>query len=326
MRSIPVLLIPVLFLMAATLLAGVDGTVINRTTGKPQPGASLLLMAVGQGGPKAAGVARAEAQGKFRIDTAAQGPQVLQTTYRGVTYSQMLTTGSPASNIEVEVYEPSNKPGTAPVLQHMVLLEPAGPQLAVSETVILRNQTKLTYYDPANGTFRFALPAATQGKVRVMATAPGGMPVERPAAKTGQADVYKIDFPMKPGETSIELTYTMPLESPAKFAGRLLHREGLTRLVVPAGVALAGEDLERLGQEPRTQATIYGIKGNAYQVEIQGTAAARVAQPPEEEDSGPTLDQIAPPGYEDRRWVVLGLAAAVLLLGFLLHYRRRLKS
>ena len=313
-------------LLAVRLAYGVDGTVINRTTGKAQPGASLLLMTVGPSGPKAAGVARADAQGKFRIDAAAQGPQVLQTTYSGVTYSQMLPPGSPTSNIEVEVYDPTSKPGTAQVLQHMVLLEPAGQQLSVNETVLFRNQSKWTYFDAENGTFRFVLPAAAEGKVRVLATAPGGMPVERPASKTGKPGVYKIEFPIKPGETNVELTYAVPLGSPARFSGRVLHTEGPTRLVAPVGVTLQGAGVERVGQEPRTQATIYGIKGTSYQVEIQGAAAPRAAQPAAEEESGPTIDQIAPPGYEDRRWVVLGLVVATLLLGFALHYRRRSKT
>ena len=41
---------PVFFLLASIATAAVDGTVTNRTTGKPQPGATVTLYKLGQNG------------------------------------------------------------------------------------------------------------------------------------------------------------------------------------------------------------------------------------------------------------------------------------
>jgi hypothetical protein len=42
----------------------------------------------------------------------------------------------------------------------------------------------------------------------------------------------------------------------------------------------------------------------------------------EEEDSGPPITQILPPAYDKMYWT-LGLAGAILLLGFAMLYRRQ---
>jgi hypothetical protein len=313
------------FCMAGVLLAAIDGTVVNGTTGKPQAGASVLLTSMGQNGMSPLGTARTGADGKFRIEKTAEGAVLLQITHAGVTYSQMLMPGSPTTGIEAAVYESSPKPGTALVLEHVVLLQPGAGQVAVNETVIFRNSGKVTYHDPANGTLRLYIPGESKDEVRVMARAPQGMPVPRQAVKTNQPNVYKVDFPIKPGETSFDWTYSAPLATPTAFAGKLLHSGGVLRLVVPPGVKLSGAGVARVGEEPQTKAQIYSAQGPEYKVQIEGSGQLRVAgaapDAQEEEDAGPEITQILPPAHDNLYWT-LGLAGAILLLGFAMLYRR----
>ena len=126
---------------------------------------------------------------------------------------------------------------------------------------------------PANGSFRFYLPPEAKGQVSVTINAPGGMPIQRPAEKTNTPNVYKVNYPIKPGETRFDLNYTVPVTSPLIFTGKILHPEGASDLVIPNGVTIKGDGLELAGQEPKTQASIYRIKGNEYKVEVAGTGS-----------------------------------------------------
>lgn len=307
---------------AALFLAGaafgaVEGVVVNRTTGKPQPGATVTLYKLGGAGMEAVESVKSGSDGRFRMDRTPEGPHLIQTAFDGVTYNHMLPPGSPAAGLELEVYNSSSSPGAARVTQHMVLLEPSGDQLAVTETLIFENTGKLAYNDPERGTLRLWIPPGA--RPRVMATAPAGMPIERAAEPAGPPQVYKVDFPIKPGETRFDITYSVPLANAAEFRGKILHR-GTVRLVAPAGVTLAGDGIQLLGREPRTQAAIYSIEGNEYAVRIEGSGTLRAAAE-DSEDSGPGLQQILPRIYDRAAWIV-GLALAALMAGLVLLYRR----
>ena len=76
---------PVLCLVVALpLSAAIDGTVINRTTGKPQAGVSIALVKPGQGGMKTLGTTATDVSGHFAFaqDQPGGGPQLLQATSR----------------------------------------------------------------------------------------------------------------------------------------------------------------------------------------------------------------------------------------------------
>ncbi len=310
-------LIAAALLVAGAAGAAVEGVVVNRTTNQPQPGATVTLYKLGGAGMEAVESVRSGAGGRFRMDRTPEGPHLIQTAFDGVTYNHMLPPGSPTTGLQLEVYNSSSRPGSAQVTQHMVLLEPSGGQLAVTETLVFENTGKLAYNDPERGTLRLWIPPGA--KARVMATAPAGMPIERAAEPAGPPQVYKVDFPIKPGETRFDITYSVPLADPAEFRGKILHR-GTVRLVAPAGVTLAGDGIELVGREPRTQAAIYSIRGAEYAVRIEGSGTLRAAAE-DSEDSGPGLQQILPRVYDRAPWIV-GFALGALMAGLVLLYRR----
>src|SRR5260370_18392600 len=134
--------------MASLASAAVDGVVMNRTTGKPQPGATVTLYKLSENGLGSVESVKSDAQGKFRIDQNLQGPRLLQSAYDGVTYNHMLPPGPPTAGVALDVYNSSKQPGSAKVMQHMVLLEPSGSEMAVSESFIWMNTGKTTFNDP----------------------------------------------------------------------------------------------------------------------------------------------------------------------------------
>ncbi|HKD07946.1 MAG TPA: carboxypeptidase-like regulatory domain-containing protein [Bryobacteraceae bacterium] len=270
--------IALLFAFAALAYAAVDGTVTNSSTGKPQAGATVTLFQPTNQGPQFIDSVKTDAQGHFQITkevpAGGAGPLLLQAVYAGVQYNKMLPPGTPTSGVEIPVFESSKRPGDAKVDQHMILLEPAASgTLQVSESYVFKNDGKTTWNDPDNGTLQFELPAGAQGKVEVNALAPGGLPIRKAPDPGPRPNTFKLDFPIKPGESRVDLQWSMPFNTPGVFEERVLTKGGLTRVVAPVGVTFKGADLKDLGQEPRTKATVFSTNGPDIKFDVQGTGA-----------------------------------------------------
>jgi hypothetical protein len=313
---------------ALTLLASIDGTVMNHTSGKTASGVSITLLKPGAQGMQTLGVTVSDAAGHFLFenDQPGGGPQLLQASYKGVTYNKLLTPNAPTSSVELDIYESTKSPAGAKIIEQMLVLEPAFNQLTAEETVVIRNDTTITYNNNALGALLFYLPPAANGQVRVSAQGPQGMPLPRAAEKTDKNDIFKVNFPIKPGETQIQVTYVLPVGSPLTFRGRMVAVKGMPtsplRLVVPPGVLLAGNDVERIATEPSTQATIYGIKvAEDFSVEVAGRGSLRGDQTSSRDESeSPSITQGQPQVYRHMGWL-FALAMSILAVGFAALFR-----
>ena len=81
----------------------------------------------------------------------------------------------------------------------------------------------------------------------------------------------------------------------AVFSGKILHKGDPADIVVPDGVTLKGDTVQRLGQEPQTKATLYRITSPAFKVELEGTGSL---QQPQSSDAAAPDDGSGPPGIE----------------------------
>ncbi|MCU1261702.1 MAG: hypothetical protein JWO80_4587 [Bryobacterales bacterium] len=326
-----------LFAAIAAWAAPIDGVVMNGTTGKPQVNATVTLYRVGQNGPESIQSVKTDAEGKFMLTQDIQGPRLLQAAYDGVTYNHMVPPGTPSSGIMIAVYKSIDKPGGARVDQHMLLLEPTSDnRMAVSEGYIWENNGKTTFNDPEHGTLRFYLPAVAQGQVVVNVVAPQGMPIRRAPDKTETPDVYKIDFPIKPGQSQVQISYSVPFTSPGEFDSKVFYQGGPTRVIVPQGVTVQGTGLKDMGTGPMS-AKIYSTDSPDIKVQLTGTGTLKQdtadAGGAGQGGGGGQIAQIMPklylsgdpnggfPGaFNSVKWIVL-TAFAILGLGFALLYR-----
>lgn len=325
----------ILALVAAPVFAAIDGTVVNETTGKPQSGVEVNLLKPGAQGMQKLGTTRSDNAGHFQFDNdqPGGGPQLLQARFDDVDYNKLLPPGLPTSGVNLTVYATTKSAAQVREEQHLLVLQPTTSQIAVNETLILDNPSKATYKNGEEGGMRFYLPPAANGQVRATATGPLGMPLPQAPQKTKQENVYKIDFPIKPGQTQFQLTYVLPAGAPFTFRGRVVNVKGIQtsplRLVVPGGVSLAGKDLQKIGQEPKTQATIYNVvaTGN-FAADITGTgslpgeqnaAADQQANSPDANDEPPIVEG-SPKIYQHLPWL-LGLAFSILGLGLVALFR-----
>lgn len=307
---------------AATLSAAVDGVVTNRTQGKPQGDVTVTLIELGAG-MKTVGSVKSGPDGGFRFpsDLAPASPHLIQAQHQGVNYNLMLPPGSAGAGIKVDVYNASATPRDAGVSQHMFLLEPGGREMVVSERIVFTNSGNLTYQDPG-GTVKFSVPPTVTRDVQVRIVAPQGMPITRPAEKGSEANTYVIRYPMKPGETNIDVSYAVPVSGgTVRFEGRILHGGGPVRFVAPSGVKLDGP-FEDAGPIPGTSAIAYTLKGSEFAMTVSGTGTLRASAQPEggSEDTGPAIEARKPLLYDKLAWV-LALTGAMLAVGFVLLLR-----
>ncbi len=309
------------------LFAAMDGTVVNRTTGKPETGVTVTLVKPGQNGMQTIGTTKTDGAGHFVFekDQPGGGPQLLQADYKGVHYNKLMTPNVPTSNVQLEVYEATKSPAVANIAQRMLLIEPSTSQIAVSETVVVDNKSSTTYNNDTLGGLRFFLPPAANGQSRVNVQGPQGMPLPRAAEKTTEANVYQVNFPVKPGQTQFEVSYNLPAGSPFTFRGRVEGVKGMPsgplRLIAPPGVTLAGTDLQKVGTEPKTQATIYTVTAaKDFSADITGTGSLRQASDQAVDTSDePPVTQGLPRVYQHLYWLV-GLVFSILAVGLVLLY------
>ena len=83
-----------------------------------------------------------------------------------------------------------------------------------------------------------------------------------------------------------------------------------------------GDALQSAGKEPQSGALIYDLKQPDFAVKVSGSGSLRAAsnapqaQAGQQEDDGPQVESIAPPGYDRNFLKVLILSLAILALGF----------
>lgn len=321
----PCATVALLLLLASLPLAAasVSGVVTNKTTGKPASRVALTLISFAQGMDPVEEVYSGP-DGKFEFVKPVPGMGMLRTDHQGVTFSTMLSPNVDRSNVAVSVYDVVDKPALSPT-GRVLVLEPGGSEMVVNESYLFQNATNppVAYRDAERGTLRFYLPEAAKGIVQVEASGPARMPLKSVAEKTDDPEIYKVDFAIKPGGNRISLTYLVPQADGEAFTSRTVYPDLQTRIAVPAGVEVGGDNLQELGTEPSTQAKIYEIGGGGdFTVTLSG--AGRLArgssggggEATAASSSGANEITVEPAGLHDELPWLLGIGAAILALGF----------
>jgi hypothetical protein len=305
----------------------ITGTVLNETTGMPQAGVDVTLVHPGENGMQSLASAKSGADGTFSIDKELPPPPaLLQAVYKGANYNLFLQPGAPTAGLRFPVFEVTTDSKSADVAQHMLMIEPTPNATRVTEVFQVQNDSKTTFLDPNKGSIQFFVPADAQG-AGVSVEAPGGMPINRPPEKTSQPRIFKVSYPVKPGETTYELTYSLPPS--ATFVGKAASK-GKMRVVTGPAVTLDSPDLTFMGQEPRLQAHIYDMKGTSFEAKVTGMglirqddpSAAQGGQGQADEDTGQPNPEAGPARIYQKLYWVLGLTFGLLAIGGTLLYRR----
>jgi len=319
-----------LVLIPASLFAAIEGTVINGTTGKPEPSVKISLVQPGAGGMQAIATSTSDANGKFSIDhDLPPPPALLQADYKGVQYTQVQPPGRPTTGIQFQIYESATKPPQGFQMAHLIMIEPSPTSLEISETFLIRNESTVTFQDSSNGTALFYPPKAAGDKVQVSVTPPTQMTIQRQAVKAAKPGSFKIDYPARPGETRFDMHYTLPVSD--SFSTKVVQGDRPTMVVTPVSVHLTGNGIKESGVEQDVQARLYEVAGTSFDVKIEGTGSIRERQAnaaPEEDAGQPKTTEILARIYDQEllgvrtMYWVLGLTFGILALGGTLLFRK----
>lgn len=304
--------------LSAPLRGGVEGTVLNGTNGRPAGGVELTLSSF-EGGMTPLEEAVSAADGTFAfsrdLPEAPAGQPfagAIRAQLDGVYYTEILRAGAASQGVRVVVYSARAAGIPAPVTR-VLLLEPSGSELSVRESFVLNNDSDppVTFSSEA-GSLRFHLPEAAAGQVDVSGTGPAGMPLRSAALPSEDGVTYKVDFPLKPGESQIHLSYRLPHEEGGAFSLRSPYGGLDTRLAVPPGVSLEGEGLAEAGEHPELRARIYSLPGGGAELRVLGQGRFSDAGGG---GQGSEVTVEPAPVASELGWIA-GLSALILGLGF----------
>ncbi len=328
------LLVAVAFVPAGFAQAGtVHGTVKNGTTGKPGAGVEVILIQL-QGGMQPVANSKTDAQGQFTFDNPSLGaqPMLIRAVFHGVNFHQPVPPGK--SDVDVEIFDPTQDPKTITVPSHIVILQPNGSNLIVGEEYSVQNNSspKQAYFR-ADGNFTFAVPDKAQLQ-QAAAWGPSGMPVVQ-ATIDKTKNHYAIAFAFRPGESGVRYSYELPyvgntatLKLPTLYPGAKL-------LVLAAPtVQVSGEGLQAGGQEQGMN--IYGREGlpanDLFAVNVSGTAPPpnqRGDSDPQSQDqpggavvASPVTVQQIPGRLDVLKWPLVVGFAGLFALGAILLARK----
>jgi hypothetical protein len=306
------------------------GVVRNGTNGAPGGGLDVVLIQL-QGGMQPVATVKSDAQGHFQFDRPELGaaPMLVRVQYRGVNYHQPVPPGT--SSIEVQVFEPTDKPNSVEVATRAIVLQPKGTSLLVGEEYSIENRTQppVAFYRE-QGTFEFTLPEGAQLS-QVSAWSAAGMPVVQGTIDKGK-NTSAIAFPFRPGENGVRLSYEMSYPSSQTRLHTIslyaVHRVMLvappTVQVLSAGFVPAGNEQ---GWDIYTRDSVPA--GTPLDISVSGTAPAPTpGDTPAQEGNSRTeaadgaTAQVFPGRLADVKWILVGGFAALFMLGFVFLMRR----
>jgi hypothetical protein len=195
--------------------ATVNGTVNNGTSGTAVADADVLII------NPSAGMAPVQTVkavgGRFTVENLDAGVYIARVSYAGVTYNHNLQItaagGSDPVEVAIVVFEPTTSwDGVRIVVPHFSAARHA-EHLVIERVYDIYNDSNpprtLTGED---GNFRFPLPGDMHN-LEGFVVSYSGIPIERQPVETGDAGVWRVDYPIRPGVTRVGMAYTVSYDS-----------------------------------------------------------------------------------------------------------------
>ena len=225
--------------MLSAQAESVSGVVTNKTTGKPAANDDVVLLRLAQGMQESART-KTDARGKYTIDVPEAGMHLVRVTHDKANYFKPLQPGV-VGPVDVDVYTAAAKVsgvvGEADVIR--LQTDEVGKSLKIVENFFVRNDSSPPMTQFSDKPFEFYLPAGAvvQGSA---ALSPGGMPVQAAPVPLGDANHYAFIFPIRPGETRFQVTYTLPYSGSLQLAPKPVMATDTIAVMMPKSMIFKG--------------------------------------------------------------------------------------
>lgn len=199
---------------------------INRTTNKPSAGDEVTLLNL-VAGMQEVGHGTTDAKGQFSLNSVDGGKYLVRVTHDTASYFQPVPDG--ASSVDVNVYDSGAKVAgvTTEVLVVRAQTDAGGANLEITEDFVVKNASNPPMTQYSKEPFDLYLPAGAVVEASA-AKSPDGVPTAQDLTPLTEKGKYTIIFPIRPGETQIEVAYHLP------YSGKMalnLKVAGLTEML-----------------------------------------------------------------------------------------------
>jgi hypothetical protein len=226
-------LVTIVALSALAAATNLKGTAKNGTTGKSAAGDDVVLLDLSQGMQESART-KTDAQGRFSFNYEETGtPHMVRVLHQGVNYfpqGGMVPPGT--STVEVTVYDAAAKVEGIGLTVDMIRAQTEGNNLQVSELWAVKNNSNPPRTQMSDNAFEFTLPPGAQVDTG-MASGPGGQPVNSAPVPQSQKNKYAFIFPLRPGETRLQVNYHLPYTGKVKMDLKPLYPTDHVVIMVP---------------------------------------------------------------------------------------------
>jgi hypothetical protein len=225
------------FVVAVTAhAASITGTVTNKTTNKPAAGDDVVLIAFGQGMQEAART-KTDSQGHYRLDIPDSGMHLVRVNHQKATYFEPIPPGT--TTVNVTVYDVEPKVEGVSTEADVMRIETTPQGLHVVQNYFVKNNSNPPRTQFSNRAYEIYLPPDTKIEASA-AMGPAGMPVSSSPIPLADPGHYAFVFPVRPGETRFQLSYTLPYNGSYKFTPRIALPTENVAIMLPKSMQFSG--------------------------------------------------------------------------------------
>lgn len=242
--------------------ASLTGTVMNRTTNQPAATDVVALIGFGSAGMQAVATATTDSAGKYALPVPDSGTHLVRVTHQRATYFKPVQDDTRPT--DVDVYDVAVQvDGIATEADVLSVQAAPGGDLQVREDFFVRNSSAPPRTQLSDRAYEFFLPegAHLEGAA---AMGPGGAPVDATPAPLPGPGHYAFVFPVRPGQTRFQATYTLPYSGHKLpwVAREALPTENLI-VLLPKSMRFAPDDTEWQSVAANAGAQVWVRKGVA---------------------------------------------------------------
>ncbi|MBB6142490.1 hypothetical protein HNQ77_000428 [Silvibacterium bohemicum] len=327
--------------VSPSFAATVTGKVTDKTNNKAAAGDDVVLIGFAQG-MQEAGRTKTDATGHYSIDVPDNGMHLIRVDHQKAAYFEPVQPGK--TSVDIDVYDVSPKVEGVSTEADVMRIE-AGPQgMRVIENFFVKNESNPPRTQFSKEAYPIYLPA--DAKIEASAAmGPAGMPVSSSPMPTGEKGRYAFVFPVRPGETRFQISYTLSYSGSYKFTPKLALPTQNLAIMLPksmkfdGGPAFQATDIDTATQtflaknvQP-SQALDFTVSGEGVmprdsqqQQQQAGDSSGANAMPPAagggpasaESDTRPGIGLGAPidtpdPLQKYKWWILSGLALVLVI-------------
>ena len=273
------------------LAEDLTGTVTNATTNKPSAGDDVILIKLGQGMEEASRV-KSDAKGGFtlKLDDA-NAPHLVRVVHQGVTYHRMAPPGS--TSVEVEVYDVAQKVKDLTFTADVLRFQAQGNELQGVRLFAVDNKSSPPRTQMTEKSLEFYLPDGASVDSGEAQTA-GGQPLNLAPVPQDEKNRYAFTFPLRPGETTFQVTFHMAYPGELSVDPKLLYPAQHFVVMLPKTIQFAAAQgaAYKSMQNPRdpnanVQVASNTQIGDPLGFKISGTGMLADAEAGGDADAGP---------------------------------------